>query len=215
MTTTNTTNTTTLNNTLILEMRGCNFSDYNKEIKILSDVGNYRVGCYDNRISAKNGRRYILEFGGYDKYTYRKTNKRTGAPLKKEVKEIVLKNALHINTEFEEYDEKYKINASWRDSKLEENINAKNYTFTKAGILAAVNEISTKQYNNILLVCDISVLDHFKHIRSIAGAREKDIINNLERVKHIECNKEHYVVSFISVDGYSFSYDLITRKICG
>lgn len=88
-----------MENILYLEKRGCNFFK-NDEINKLSDVGNYRVCAAD--IIGKDGKTYFLEFGAYDKRAYRKTNKRTGAPLKHPKFEIVQKNALHIGTQFED-----------------------------------------------------------------------------------------------------------------
>ena len=86
--------------TLYLEKRGGDFYDDERRLNELSDVGNFRVGIYDYSIAAKNGRNYILEFGTYTRYTYRKTHKVTGKPLKHEIREIDIENALHIDTEF-------------------------------------------------------------------------------------------------------------------
>ena len=92
-------------NTLFLEMRGYNFWEDSKEA-ILSDVGNYRVGSYNNSIIGKDGIAYIVEFEQCDRYTYRKTNKRTGAPLKKEVIEL-LESGKDINKIFVTKGEKH------------------------------------------------------------------------------------------------------------
>lgn len=130
-------------NILYLEKRGCNFFRQDTRVNQLSDVGNYRVGSYDCSIVGKNGRKYILEFVGCDKWHKRMTHKRTGKPLKHPVIEMVLENALHVDTEYEEN------GASWRDSHLESELRALDLTFTLAGILAAVNHISEKQYSKI------------------------------------------------------------------
>ena len=128
--------------TLFLEKRGCDFwSD--AEIRNISDVGNYRVGSYDYSIKGKDGNIYILEFGNYDRYTYRKTNKRTGKPLKKEIKEIVMQYALHIDTQFEDE------GGCWRNGKLEREIHEKPMLYTLENILKVVNEISVDIYTDI------------------------------------------------------------------
>ena len=116
-------------------------------------MGNFRVGIYDYSIKGKNGRSYILEFGTYTRYTYRKTHKVTGKPLKHEIREIDIENALHIDTEFEreetrEFDGK-KFMCSYRDLKLEEEIYNMNLHYTLADILKVVNYISAEQYTDI------------------------------------------------------------------
>ena len=133
--------------TLILEKRGCDFFK-NDSINELSDVGNYRVGVYSHSIKGKDGIMYIVEFGGFDKYTYRNTNKRNGQPLKKSVRELVMRNALHIDTEFEKVEESG-FKTSWRNSKLEHEVYEMNLPYTKEGILKAINYISADTYTDI------------------------------------------------------------------
>ena len=135
-------NTNKIGKILYLEKRGCDFWKDDK-LCILSDVGNYRVGSYDYSIKGKDGRDYILEFGHFDKYTYRKTNKRTNKPLKKEVRELTLENALHIDTQFECEE------GTFRNLKLETQIYNRNYTYTLENILNVVNEISVDLYTSI------------------------------------------------------------------
>lgn len=132
--------------TLYLEKRGCDFS--NDTINEgLSDVGNYRVGSYDYSIKGKDGRTYTLEFGGCEKKNYRTTNKRTGKPLKKPVIEIVQRNALHINTQYEASD-----GYTYRNPKLERDVYQSGLSYTKADILKVVNEISSDVYTNIQFI---------------------------------------------------------------
>ena len=69
-----------MTNYLMFERRGCEFfgNDYSD-----SDIGNYRLTTPGEIVPGKDGRMYCFEFGVYDRYDYRKTNKRTGATLKK------------------------------------------------------------------------------------------------------------------------------------
>lgn len=127
--------------TLYLEKRGCNFWN-DARIKEFSDVGNYRVGVYDYSIHGKDGNDYILEFGSYNKMKTRYESK-TGKPLKHPKTEILLENALHVDTQHE--NEK----GCWRNCKLELDLNEKNYTFTLENILKAVNDISADEYTAI------------------------------------------------------------------
>lgn len=128
--------------TLYLEKRGCNF--FNGDTSTTgSDVGNYRVGSYNYSIEGKDGRNYIIEFCHGTRYIYRNTNKKTGAPLKHAVKELLNPNAIYIDTQFEDQE------GTWRNIKLEEKLFEKNYNYTLSDILAIVNEISKDQYTKI------------------------------------------------------------------
>lgn len=196
-------------NTLFLEMRGCNFWEDSKET-ILSDVGNYRVGSYDNSIIGKDGVAYIVEFGQYDRYTYRKTNKRTGAPLKKEVRELVKECALRIDTQFDTPD-----GLSYRNSKLEKEISDLLLSYTKENILKVINIISEKQYDSIILLYDAKIENMLQSVYNAGGYREKAIIENLERVDRKQCDKDYYVVTFISKSGSRFDYDMKSKRITG
>lgn len=133
--------------TITLEKRGCDFLN-GDPIADMSDIGNYRVGIYDYSIHCINGRNYILEFGSYNRYNYRTTNKRTGATLKHPVRELVNPNALSLDTEFERL-ESNGFKSSWRDSGLEETIYNMKLSYTKADILKVINMISETKYDNI------------------------------------------------------------------
>lgn len=131
--------------TLFLEKRGCDFFKDDR-INQLSDVGNYRVGSYNYSIEGKDGINYILEFTNWKRYKYRKTHKRTGKPLKHEIKEIFNENALHIDTEYENE------NGCFRNCKLENIIYEMNLNFTINDILKAVNLISKDKYTDIKFI---------------------------------------------------------------
>ncbi|MGN0595001.1 MAG: hypothetical protein ACI4I6_07575 [Hominimerdicola sp.] len=202
------------NNVLYLECRGCYFFE-GDSINKLSDVGNYRVGAYTHKIQAKNGRSYILEFTGYDRKEMRYTALRTGKPLKHPKYETVLKNALHIDTEFEKLEEGGWLSA-WRDGKLEKEIHDKKiYLFTKADILRAVNDVSIKQYDKIVLLSNEKLVDRLPMIYSLGGYRERTILDNLVEVKTKQYTKEYHVYTFISENGDTFDYDSISNRITG
>lgn len=131
--------------TLTLVKMGCDFFNGDR-INQLSDCENYRIETRTELVKGKDGNEYFLSFGGYDKRRTRYTNKRTGAPLKHPVYEVVLENALHIDTEFE--NEK----GAWCNCKLEEELCEMGLTFTKADILKAVNYISCDNYAEIEIV---------------------------------------------------------------
>lgn len=131
--------------TLTLVKMGCDFWSDDR-INQLSDCENYRIETRKDLVKGKDGNEYFLSFGGYDKRRTRYTNKRTGAQLKHPVDEVVLENALHIDTEFDN------ANGSWRNCKLEADLCEMGLTFTKADILKAVNYISADNYTEIEIV---------------------------------------------------------------
>lgn len=198
--------------TLFIECRGCDFFP-NDRINQLSDVGNYRVGVYDYSIKAKNGKTYILEFNACDRWNYRTTNKRNGQPLKNPVKELIKERALHLDSQYDEEREGGVL--SFRDCPLEHDIFIRNLDYTLENILQVVNEISIKQYNNIVTLCDETVKYLLNDIYKIGGFRERDIIENLATVKRKQYNKNYYVVSFISKNGNSFDYEMFSKRITG
>ena len=128
--------------TLYLDKRGCPFWDDDK-INEVSNVGNYRVTTGDYTIKGKDGNTYFLEFSNWDRYTYRTTNKRTGKPLKHAVKEALLLNALHVNTQFKN------DAGTWGNLKLESKLHEKPMLYTLENILKIVNEISVDTYDKI------------------------------------------------------------------
>jgi len=202
------------NNVLYLECRGCYFFK-DDSINNFSDVGNYRVGAYKHKIKAKNGKTYILEFTRYDRKEMRYTALRTGKPLKHPKYETVLPNALHIDTEFEKQ-EKDGYLSSWRDGKLEKELHdKKTYLFTKADILRAVNDISVKQYNKIVLLSDEKLVDRLPMIYKLGGYRERTILDNLSEVKTKQYTKEYQVYTFISDSGDTFDYEALSGRITG
>ena len=202
------------NNVLYLECRGCYFFE-NDSINNFSDVGNYRVGAYAHKIQAKNGKEYILEFTGYDRKETRYTALRTGKPLKHPKYETVLKNALHIDTEFEKL-EKNGWDSTWRDCKLEKELHDKKiYLFMKADILRAVNDISLKQYDKLVLLSNEKLVDRLPTIYSLGGYRERTILDNLSEVKTKQYSKEYQVYTFISDNGDTFEYEAISNRITG
>lgn len=199
-------------NVLFLECRGCPFMKGDK-IEKLSDVGNYRVGVYSHRIEAKDGNKYILEFGSYDKKEIKYTNSRTGKPLKHPKYEVVLENALHISTEYEKPENGYL--ASFGNLELEKKIHGKNFLYTKSDILKAVNEISTKQYNKIVLLSNEKIVNDLQTIYNLGGYREKSILSNLVEVKTEQYTKEYHVYTFIAENGDTFDYEALSKRIVG
>ena len=131
--------------TLTLVKMGCDFFNGDR-INQLSDCENYRIETRKNLVKGKDGNEYFLSFGGYDKHRTRYTNKRNGAQLKRPVDEVVLENAIHIDTEFDDE------NGSWRNCKLESELCEMGLTFTKSDILKAVNYISADNYTEIEIV---------------------------------------------------------------
>ena len=195
------------NNVLFLECRGCYFWN-DDEIRNYSDIGNYRV-CTTEDIPGKNGRNYFFEFTNYDRREVRKNHKITGKPLKHPKTEITVKHALHVWSQFD--DER----GSWGDIKMENEIHNKKLTYTKANILNVVNEISTKQYNNIVMVSADEIIAKIPKIYNIGGYRERAILDDLIEVKTKEYNRDYWVFTFYDSNGNTFDYEYHSNRITG
>jgi hypothetical protein len=128
-------------NVLYLKKMGL---DFWKDETVKSDINNYRVRTDGETIPGKDGNMYFLEFSLWrDRKQIRYTHKTTGKPLKHAAFDIINKCGLAIDTEFTNE------RGSWRNCTLEAKIHAQNYSYTKADILRAVNEISTNTYTQI------------------------------------------------------------------
>ena len=187
-------------NYLLLEKRGCNFWD-DDEISKLSDCGNYRIGCYYDLVPGVDGNKYCFEFGGYDKKAYKKTNKRTGEPLNKPVIELVRKNALHIDSEFENEC------GSWRNCKLEEEAQKAGYNYTLADILKFVNSVSTVKYDGIKF---IHAFDNIK-IESGANFTPSTLIHEYCAAHNLEEKNGAYFEKTVKL--YSGEYKYMAYEV--
>ena len=129
-------------NVLYLEKAGL---DFWKDEPVKSDINNYRVRTHGETIPGKDGNMYYLEFTLWrDRKQVRYTHKITGKPLKHAAFDIINRCGMAIDTEFTN------ARGCWANLQLEKEINAKNYSYTQADILAAVNEISTNTYTKII-----------------------------------------------------------------
>lgn len=132
--------------TLYLERLGCEFDTDRPD-----GIGNYRVCTVGECIPVKDcvsnwgegTQLYFFEFSKADKWTMRTTNKRTGAKLKKPVRELVKADALHVSTQFTP------THISYRDSVMEMGQWADPEDYTERSILDFVNRVSTKHYSRI------------------------------------------------------------------
>ena len=133
-------------NILKLEKRGCDFSPFDESVKG-SDIGNYRLVTGDYNIPAANGKTYFLEFMHYDKYRIRRTNKRTGKPLARPVRELVANNVTCTNAYYRDAD-----GVCWGDMSVWERSNNEPRPYTMAGILSIVNSFAAVPYDRIEFV---------------------------------------------------------------
>lgn len=201
-----------------------------------TDVKNYRVRVLENIDINYNGTFYnmFFEFNHATHYNYRKTNKRTGEPLKKMVQELIIKDGLHVETAFEkpETDSRgFTWNMTYRSSSLEKEIWDKHLAYTKANILSVVNAYSIEKYDKVVLVHE----ETKNIINKIGGFREKDIIKKRDfqtegdfYFKVGQWNEQHKVVEVIRqeweqidnitrhlIPTQSCEVDLVTKTICG
>lgn len=130
-------------NILFMEKRGCDF--FHGE-HINSDIGNYRI-CTASYIKLADGRQMFFEFCRSDRYQFRNVNKRTGAPLKKPVYELVMKDACALNTCYDGGD-----GMSYRDLDMEHSFHSSPVPYTLKTVLEFINSVSAKQYSAIRFV---------------------------------------------------------------
>lgn len=130
-----------------LERRGCEF-----ETDRIGGIGNFRVCTVGECIPVKECasswgeggvQNYFFEFSKADKWTMRTANKRTGAKLKKPVRELVKADALHVSTQFTP------SHLSYRDGQMESDQWKEPADYTEHAILDFVNSVSTKHYSRI------------------------------------------------------------------
>lgn len=204
---------------------------------ITTDIKNHRIRVIENIDIIYKGEKYnmFFEFTQGTHRHYRTTNKRTGAPLKKPVEEIILKDGLYIDTEFEKLEGTWKDGtphySSWRKSDLEREIWEEHHAYTKKDILEIINRYKVgEKFTEVCLIETTAA----NIIKKLGGYREKEILGEnknfqtdgdsyfeigetwTEDHKTVRCNKRVWtptkngrkleVVDFCEVD-------LITGKI--
>lgn len=130
-------------NILYMEKRGCDF--FHGE-HINSDIGNYRI-CTASYIRLADGQQMFFEFCRSDRYQFRNVNKRTGAPLKKPVYELVMKDACALNTCYDGGD-----GMSYRDLNMEHSFYSSPMPYTLKTVLEFINSVSAERYDTIQFV---------------------------------------------------------------
>lgn len=205
---------------------------------ISTDIKNHRVRVVENIDIVYKNEKYnmFFEFTQGTHRRYRTTKKRTGAPLKKAVEEIIIKDGLFIDTEYEktETDESgFTWKISGRKSDLEYEIFKEHHAYTQKDILEVVNRYKIgEKFTDICLIETTAA----NIIKKIGGFRELDILGENKNFqtdgdsffqigetwtaehKIVKCNKRVWtptgngrkleVVDFCEVD-------LVTGKITG
>lgn len=191
-------------NVLFLEKMGCDF--WNDETAD-SDIKNYRVRTHGEIIPGKDGKIYFLEFHLWrDRKQVRYTHKITGKPLLHPAFDLINPQGVSIDTQFSNSRE------CWRNWKLEEELNAKNYSYTQADILTIVNSISTSKFDRIIFA-DYRAIEAVPHILTIAGYRERNILETLTEVTREQADKNYIVYRFHGDNNNYFDYELKSQKI--
>lgn len=126
---------------------------------IKTDVKNHRVRVLENIDIIYKGEKYnmFFEFTHGAHRRYRTTNKRTGAPLKKAVEEIILKDGIYISTEFEKLEGTWKDGtpyySSWRNLDFESEFYNEHHAYTKKDILEIVNRYKVgEKFTDVCLI---------------------------------------------------------------
>lgn len=200
--------------TLYLESRGGDIR--NPE----TDLTNYRLSAV-GRIPCKVDGEILdmyIEFHHWERYTYRRTNKRTGAPLKHPVKELVNRQGLWIDTEYETIEERNGVvwHPAFRCSTMEKETHDTNPSFTRADVLEVLNRYSIRRYNKVVVIDE----EVKRIVNRLGGFREKDILATDSVVRIGDTwNDDHKVVRVTARRdnklAESFEVDLATGRICG
>lgn len=128
-------------NILEMETRGCPFFEPHA-----SDIGNYRITTTDY-LPLRDGRKMFFEFTITDRYDYRTTNKRTGAPLRKPIRELVRRDVAHLNTCYQKEDGCY-----YRDAEMEHSFWEALLPYTIETVLSFINSVSAIHYDGLVFV---------------------------------------------------------------
>lgn len=179
---------------------------------ISTDVKNHRVRVIENIDIVYKGKKYnmFFEFTQGEHCNYRTTNKRTGAQLKKAVKETILKDGIYIDTQFEKLETDSTGRtwfSSWRKSDLEEEFYKEHLAYTKESILKIVNRYKIGAPFTDVCLIETTAADI---IRKKGGYREKEILGEnknfqtegghyftigktwTEEHKTVRCNKQEW-----------------------
>lgn len=162
------------NNERILYLLEMGMNDKN----IKTDLQNHRVRVLENIDVIYKGEKYNLffEFLQGTHRTYRTINKRTGAPLKKPVMELIKEDAICLDTQYErpQVSGGYMWNMSYRLGTLEREIYNKHLYYTRKNVLNVVNRYAVEKFTRVVLVEE----ETKKIISRIGGYREKSILEN-------------------------------------
>lgn len=205
---------------------------------IKTDIKNHRIRVIENIDIIYKSVKYnvFFEFTQGIHRRYRRTNKRTGAKLKKEVEEIILKDGIYIDTEYKnpETDSTGRTwVSSWKMSDLEKEFYKEHLEYTKESILKIVNRYKIGEPFTEVCLIKTTAADI---IRKNGDYRELDILGEnkdfqtegshyftigktwTNEHKIVRCNKQEWkpcdngrhleVTNFCEVD-------LITKKITG
>ena len=155
---------------------------YGPDSKLEGDIKYHRVRLVENIDIwyQRNIYNLFMEFNECTHVSYRLTNKRTGAPLKKSVPEVINTNGLHLETQYEEreWGGSYFFNASYRLGELEREIWNRNYSYTRKDILDIVNQFvclpNGDKYGKVVIIDEKAA----EIINKRGGYREKAILEN-------------------------------------
>lgn len=202
--------------TLYLQEMGCN------DDKIPDDIKNHRLFTIDNIDIVFEGdiyRNVSIEFSQGARYNYRATNKITGAPLKKTVKELKNINGLWIRTY---YNKDININGNITNVctgilKLDKIADDENLTYCKRDILKFINRYCLNTYYNKLVLTDHAAADI---IKKRGGFREKYILENDHYFKRGMWTDSHKIIYCVKrsnddTNGARCEVDLVQGLITG
>lgn len=136
---------------LYLRKMGCDDNN------ITTDIKNHRVRVIENIDIIYKGKKYnmFFEFSQCTHWNYRTTNKRTGAPLKKAIKETLVIDGLYMDTQYDVPETNihgYTFTASYRKGDLEKEVWEEHHKYTQKDILEIINRYAIEKYDCIEFV---------------------------------------------------------------
>lgn len=179
-----------------------------------TDIKNHRIRVIDNIDIVYQGKNYnmFFEFMQCEHWKTRFTNKRNGKELKHPVRELIEKDSIAIDTQFDVPAKQGNLEymASYRHSGLESEFWKEHLRYTRENILAIINKYSIEKYDRIVLVEEKTreIIDR------IGGYREKSALSN-GYIKISETWNDSYKVVDIIGKDCTCSVDLVSGRIVG
>jgi hypothetical protein len=100
-----------------------------------------------------------------------------------------------------------------RGVQSEEDLN--NLKISNLKRLGMLRKEQEKELLDVAINANKKAIDEVPSILKVAGFREKSILENLAEVEKVQADANYLVYKYISTDGYSFEYEVNSKRITG